>query len=250
MPRRPWQPPTGVLPAPPGLLIPDWNYEAAALGAGHATVAGCDEVGRGALAGPLMAAAVIFPAALIRAVGATDPAWADALAELTAVRDSKQLTAAVRVELDGCIRRQGAVGLGAVSAALCDRIGMGAANRLALTRALRALSAPPAFVLIDACRLPLWPGPQLGLIRGDSRAVSIAAASIVAKVARDRLLDGYAADWPAYAFAQNKGYGTATHLAALRAHGPSPHHRRSFAPIRSAGRAIPAEPDWMEPSDG
>ncbi|MDQ2808211.1 MAG: ribonuclease HII, partial [Chloroflexota bacterium] len=154
------------------------------------------------------------------------------------------LPAAVRDELDGYIRRRGQVGLGAVSAALCDRIGMGAANRLALTRALSALPRRPDFVLIDACRLPLWPGPQLGLIKGDSRAVSIAAASIVAKVARDRQMEGYEADWPAYAFAQNKGYGTAAHLAGLRAHGPSPHHRRSFAPIRHA--TDPTE----EPGDG
>ena len=244
MPRRPWQPPSGVLAAPPGPLLPDWRYEAAALAAWHVTVAGCDEVGRGALAGPLVAGAVVFPPDLIRAAASGDPAWSAGLAELAAVRDSKQLSAAVRAELDGCIRRQAQVGLGAVSAALCDRIGMGAANRLALTRALRALPARPAFVLIDACRLPLWPGPQLGLIKGDSRAVSIAAASIVAKVARDRLMEGYHTDWPAYRFADNKGYGTAAHLTALRNSGPSPQHRRSFAPIRSA--ADPAE----EPGDG
>jgi len=244
MPRRPWHPPAGVLAAPPGPLTPDWRYEAAALTAGHGTVAGCDEVGRGALAGPLVAAAVLFPPDLIRAVASGDPAWSACLTELAAVRDSKQLSPAVRAELDGCIRRQGQVGLGAVSAALCDRLGMGAANRLALTRALRALPHPPDFVLIDACRLPIWPGPQLGLIKGDSRAVSIAAASIVAKVARDALMTGYHTDWPAYRFADNKGYGTAAHLTGLRAHGPSPQHRRSFAPIRRA--ADPTE----EPGDG
>src|SRR4051812_38877897 len=177
---RVWRPPAGVSPAPPGPLVPDWSHEAAALAAGHAPVAGCDEVGRGALAGPLVAAAVVFPAPLIRAAAEQpdDPAWAACLGELAEVRDSKLLPPAARDRLAACIQRQAVVGLGGVSAGLCDRIGMGAANRLALTRALRALPTAPGFVLVDACRLPLWPGPYLALIKGDSRSVSIAAASI------------------------------------------------------------------------
>src|SRR5689334_9536252 len=126
MPRT-WKPPAGVSPAPPGPLHPDWSHEAAALETGYRAIAGCDEVGRGALAGPLMAAAVVFSPALIAAAtgGAADAALQSCLDELAAVRDSKQLTPAARCRLDACIRRQGQVGLGRVSAALCDRIGMG-----------------------------------------------------------------------------------------------------------------------------
>jgi ribonuclease HII len=233
-PRRVWRPPAGVSPAPPGPLEPDWSQESAALAAGYERVAGCDEVGRGALAGPLVAAAVVFPPALIRAAGGQpDEALGACLAELAGVRDSKLLTPAARRRLDACVRRQAQVGVGWVSAGLCDAIGMGAANRLALTRALRALPAFPDYALIDACRLPLLPIPHLALIKGDSRVVSIAAASIVAKVARDALLEEYDARWPGYGFAENKGYGAPAHHAALRAHGPTPEHRRSFDPLRS-----------------
>jgi ribonuclease HII len=241
MPRT-WKPPAGVSPAPPGPLHPDWSHEAAAQAAGYWAVAGCDEVGRGALAGPLMAAAVVFPPALIAAAtGAADAALQDCLDELAGVRDSKQLTPAARCRLDACIRRQGQVGLGRVSAALCDQIGMGAANRLALTRAIRALPAPVDYVLVDACRLPRLPLPHLALIKGDSRSVSIAAASIVAKVARDALMDAYHPCWPAYRFDENKGYGTPAHLHALVQHGPTPEHRCSFDPLRSllTARDIP-----------
>src|SRR6478672_6216465 len=110
-------------------------------------------------------AGVVFPPALIAAAaaGAADAPLQDCLDELAAVRDSKQLTPAARCRLDACIRRQGQVGLGRVSAALCDQIGMGAANRLALTRAIRALPAPVDYVLVDACRLPRLPQPHLAL---------------------------------------------------------------------------------------
>jgi ribonuclease HII len=245
MPRT-WKPPAGVSPAPPGPLQPDWSEEATALAAGYQTVAGCDEVGRGALAGPLMAAAVVFPPALIAAAatGAADASLQDCLDELAAVRDSKLLTPAARCRLDACIRRHGRVGLGLVSAALCDQIGMGAANRLALTRAIRALPGPVEYVLVDACRLPRLPLPHLALIKGDSRSVSIAAASIVAKVARDALMDAYHTCWPAYRFDENKGYGTPAHLRTLIQHGPTPQHRRAFDPLRS----LLAAPDSPAPA--
>jgi ribonuclease HII len=202
-------------------------------------------VGRGALAGPLVAAAVVFPTPLIAAAdGAGDDALGACLVELAEVRDSKLLTPLARRRLDACVRRQAQVGLGYVSAGLCDVIGMGAANRLALTRALRALPDWPDFVLVDACRLPLLPVPHLALIKGDSRAVSIAAASIVAKVARDTLLEEMHQRWPAYGFAENKGYGAPAHQAALLAHGPTPEHRRSFDPLSSllAGASPPDAP--------
>ncbi|HUS15598.1 MAG TPA: hypothetical protein VM536_11355, partial [Chloroflexia bacterium] len=147
--RRAWRPPAGVSPAPPGPLQPDWSHEHAAQDAGYRAIAGCDEVGRGALAGPLIAAAVVFPPALIAAArGTADAALTACLGELSGVRDSKLLTPTARRELDACMRRQAAWGLGVVSAALCDCIGMGAANRLALTRAIRALPAWPDFVLV------------------------------------------------------------------------------------------------------
>lgn len=252
MPRRAgsWKPPAGVLPAPTGPLRPSWSHEQAALAAGYRAIAGCDEVGRGAWAGPLVAAAVIFPPALIAAAVNSfripaseedgvrdDPDLAMCLAELAAVRDSKQLTPMARSDLDGCVRRQAQIGLGEVSAALCDRIGMAAANRLALIRAIRALPAPPDYLLLDAFLLPGLPLPQLALIKGDSRTVSIAAASIVAKVSRDAQMNAYHCCWPAFAFNTNKGYGTAAHSAALTAYGPTPQHRRSFAPVH----ARPAE---------
>ena len=239
------EPPSPTLgtPAPlpaPRPAVPDWSYEAAAQAAGYRAIAGGDEVGRGAWVGPLVAAAVMFPPALVQAAtGRPDPEQAAALAELAPVRDSKQLTAAARQALDAVIRRHAAVGLGWVSAALCDRIGMAAANRLALTRAIRALPGRPEYLLLDAFRLPSLPIPQLALIKGDSRVVSIAAASIVAKVARDALLEEYDTRWPGYGFAQNKGYGTAGHAAALQRGGPCPEHRRSFTPVRTLYTAGP-----------
>jgi ribonuclease HII len=204
---------------------------------GYALAAGCDEVGRGAWAGPLVAAAVIFPPELVQALAdpqsaIRNPQWAG----LAAVRDSKQLLPAQRERLDGVIRRHAlAVGLGQVSPGLGDRIGWGAANRLALVRAVRALPLHPDYLLLDAFGLPGLDLPQLPLIRGDSRCMSIAAASIIAKVARDRQMVAAGLVYPAYAFALHKGYGTPTHAAALARHGPSPIHRRSFAPVRERG---------------
>ncbi len=217
---------------------PGWDFELAALGEGKQLIAGCDEVGRGSWAGPLVAAAVIFPPDLIAAAG--DAAQEDEscllrLADLEGVRDSKQLTPERREELDVCVRRQAlTVGLGLVSPALCDAIGMGAANRLAMVRAVRALGLTPELLLLDAFRLPLLRLPQLPIIKGDARSYSIAAASIVAKVARDRMMAECDAEWPAFGFGKHKGYGTAEHAAALLREGPTPLHRRCFAPVREA----------------
>ena len=225
--------PTIVIPA-----RPDWETERGCHAQGYALVAGCDEVGRGAWAGPLVAAAVIFPPALARHVDDTappaGPALAAAWADLAPVRDSKQLTPKARARLAVRIRQHAlAVGIGWVSPGLGDAIGWGAANRLALVRAVRALAVPPDYLLLDAFGLPGLDLPQLPLIKGDARCISIAAASIVAKVYRDALMVAAAADYPVYDFATHKGYGTATHAAALAAAGPSPLHRRTFAPIRN-----------------
>jgi ribonuclease HII len=187
-------------------------------------VAGVDEVGRGALAGPLVAAAVVLPARSPRRRAALVRA-------LAGVRDSKCLSPERRealLEPIGAIAD--AVGIGRVEADELDAVGLGAANRLAMERAVVALGVDADALLLDACVLDLGL-PQIGLIDGDARALSIAAASIVAKVARDRLMRDLDAVDDRYGFAQHKGYGSALHLERLARYGPCAHHRRCFAPI-------------------
>lgn len=189
---------------------------------GYQRVAGLDEVGRGAWAGPLVASAVVLPCHRT-----------DLLTILDQVRDSKQLTASTREELYPVICQTAlAVGTGLASPRFIDTCGIVAATRRAMMMALRNLSIEVDYVLIDALSLPSAAPPQLSLIRGDCQVLSIAAASIVAKVTRDHwmiALDGY---HRGYAFAYNKGYGTPYHRAALRRLGPCPAHRMSFAPLR------------------
>ncbi len=183
-------------------------------------VAGVDEVGRGPLAGPVAAAAVVLPPD-------SDFPW------IAHVRDSKQLTPAQREELAPPIRRDAlAVGVGFVSHTAIDRIGIAEATRQAMLRAVGDLARPPHHLLIDALTLRACSLPQKGIIGGDTRCVSIAAASIVAKVARDRHMTERDHRFSGYGFARNKGYGTSEHLEALRKLGPCEIHRRSFAPIR------------------
>lgn len=182
-------------------------------------VAGVDEVGRGALAGPLVAAAVILPG--------DDTA----LQRLTGVVDSKLLNAVQREMWFGIVRAEAmAVGVGIVETAELDEIGVGPANRLAMERAVLTLPIEPDVVFLDAAVTEL-PMPQIGLIDGDARCLSIAAASIVAKVTRDRLMTELDRVDDRYGFARHKGYGTASHIEALRVHGPCMHHRRCFAPV-------------------
>lgn len=188
--------------------------------AGYRRVAGLDEAGRGAWAGPVVAAAVILP------VG---PAIADRLA---GVADSKQLSPAQRSRLAPVIQEQAvATGLGVVSAQRIDDVGIAAAAREAMALAVAQLDPPPDFMLIDYVRLTGLSIPQASLVKGDCRVLSIAAASVLAKVARDQLMDEMALRFPAYGFERHKGYGTAQHRAALAAWGPSSEHRRSFAPV-------------------
>ncbi len=206
---------------------PDWQEETTLWQAGYRLLAGVDEAGRGAWAGPLVAAAVILPTRDRLGGGAV--VWHQ-------VCDSKQLSAAARELLYPLIYAAAvSVGVGLVSPALIDLIGLGPANRLAMVRAIRSLQAAPDHLLVDAFKLPSLRLPQRNLIRGDQRSVAIAAASIIAKVWRDRLMVELAASYPPYQFAAHKGYGTATHQLALQQHGPCAIHRHSYAPIKLAG---------------
>ncbi|MGE5344347.1 MAG: ribonuclease HII [Acidithiobacillales bacterium] len=201
--------------------------EAGARGDGFRVVAGVDEVGRGSLAGPVYAGAVVL----------------GDLAELPGLDDSKALLPNVRVDLAGRIRaRSKAVGVGAASAAEIDALGIVPATHLAMRRALENLrdaGAAPDLVLLDAVTLPGLFVTQRAFVRGDAKVACIAAASIVAKVERDRWMDVLDRSWPSYGFASHRGYGTPEHLGALRRHGPSPQHRLTFEGVLPAlGRKV------------
>jgi len=188
---------------------------------GYSFVAGLDEAGRGCLAGPVVAAAVILPL--------TD----DPLTRFAGVTDSKQLTLLARERLyDVIMQHAVAVGVGIGSVELIDRRNILQATKQAMRLALTQLSPAAHALLLDALLLPDIPLPQRSIIKGDARCLSIAAASIIAKVTRDRLMIQLHAEYPRYGFDQHKGYGTEAHLAALRQHGATPHHRHSFAPVR------------------
>ena len=189
---------------------------------GFTLVAGLDEVGRGAWAGPLVAGAVILP----------EPTRALRRA-LATVNDSKQLSAAQREACAAIVRAHAlAAGIGLVSVSELDAWGMTRATHEAMCRALAALWPQPHALLIDAFLLPPSPLPQRAIVRGDAYSLSIAAASIIAKVTRDALMRELHTQHPQYNFHANKGYGTPAHQGALTDFGPSEQHRRSFAPIR------------------
>ena len=190
---------------------------------GLAYVAGLDEAGRGALAGPVVAAAVILPL--------NDPHRLEAL---QGVNDSKQLSAKKRERLYTCILQHAlAFGIAAVPAPVVDEIGIIPATKRAMVTAVSQLTPAAEYLLIDGrIRLKTLPTPQQSIIRGDAKSLSIAAASILAKVTRDRRLIEVDIEFPHYGFARHKGYGTAQHLTALARYGPCPLHRHSFSPIR------------------
>lgn len=201
---------------------PSLSEERAALEAGYCVVAGVDEAGRGTWAGPVAAGAVVLPLHRL-----------DLLAALHGVRDSKMLTSRVREVLEPRIVEAAlAVGFGLASSAEIDAIGILPATRLAMRRAIASLPVTVGFLLIDAVRLPQLKISQKSIVKGDALCLSVAAASIVAKVRRDRLMAELDEIYPDYGFAQHKGYGTARHRAALLAQGPCPIHRRTFAPVR------------------
>lgn len=185
---------------------------------GWRRVAGLDEAGRGALAGPVCAAAVILP---------SDPAIAETL---SGVRDSKQMTVVEREAWAPRIRAAAlAWGVGFASAEEIDSLGIVAATKRAAGRALEALSPPPDALLTDYLIFPESELPQIALVKGDRRSLSVAAASVLAKTARDTLMRQLDAQYPGYGLAQHKGYGTPAHRSALARLGLSPLHRRSFA---------------------
>lgn len=186
---------------------------------GYRLIAGIDEAGRGALAGPVVAAAVILPSQI-------DALW------LNQVKDSKQLTPARREVLFGHIREIAiSVGIGMVHHRVIDDQGIVKATRLAMKLAIDHLSPLPESLLIDYIRLPEVPLPQKGITNGDELCLSIACASIVAKVSRDRLMIELDRIYPGYGLAQHKGYGTKAHISCLYRVGPCPIHRQSFRPI-------------------
>jgi ribonuclease HII len=208
MAREPFDP--ALLPA-----APDLSFETRLWAAGALRLAGIDEAGRGALAGPVSAGAVILPpdGGMIRA--------------LSGVRDSKQMTPAQRAFWAGRIRQHAlAWAVGFAEAWEIDAIGILPATRLAAQRALEGLNA--GHLLLDWLFLPHCALPQTALVKGDRRSLSIAAASVLAKTARDEIMLVYAAVFPGYGFAAHKGYGTAAHRAALAVRGPCAIHRRTF----------------------
>jgi len=202
--------------------MPDFSLERAHRG----LVAGIDEAGRGPLAGPVLAAAVIFTRRDLPPV-------------LARLDDSKKLAALAREKLFAALRAfDGAViGVGAASSAEIARLNILGATHLAMRRAVARLAVRPDLALVDGNRAPDLPCAVRCVVGGDAKSLSIAAASIVAKVLRDRAMTALAPRWPAYGFAANAGYPTAAHRAALAAHGPCPHHRGGFAPVDAARAA-------------
>ena len=210
--------------------MPDFGLEEAAGG----LVAGVDEAGRGPLAGPVVAAAVVLdrdrlPAKLARGLD-----------------DSKKLSAARRADLFSALHdlaRAGRawIGTGVADVVEIDALNILQATMLGMVRAVDGLGVVPDCVLVDGNRAPALPCPVQCVVRGDARSLSIAAASIIAKVTRDTIMTDLAGSFPGYGWERNAGYGTTEHRAALARHGPTPHHRRSFAPIRQYLAAHPAK---------
>lgn len=207
------------------VAIDRFEFERPLWRAGVARVAGVDEAGRGPLAGPVVAAAVVLP-----------PRWLEngLPAGLVGLNDSKQLTAAQRKAFFAELTARAEVrfAIARMDADAVDRWNILQATHRAMNAALAQLRPSPEHVLVDGTRVKSLRFPQTPLVKGDARSYSIAAASVLAKVTRDRLMLEFDRRWPAYGFAEHKGYGTPRHLAALAAHGPCDIHRRTFAPVR------------------
>ncbi len=185
---------------------------------GVSLVAGIDEAGRGPLAGPVVAAVAVLPAKF----------------SLAGLNDSKQLAEEFREELFEALTANGALvcyGVGIAEPAEIDRFNILRATFLAMQRAIAALPIQPEHLLIDGLPVPVFQQPQTAIVGGDGKSKSIAAASVIAKVTRDRMMRKWHSEFPQYSFDRNKGYGTREHLESLQIHGPCPIHRRSFEPV-------------------
>jgi len=203
------------------LQLPNLGHENKLKSQGYTLIAGIDEAGRGALAGPVVAGAVILP----------HPAN---LPWFELVRDSKELNSRKRESLFDLINKEAvAVGIGIVAPKVIDSINILKATKLAMMQAIEKLSEQPNFLLIDRLSLSQCPIPQEGITRGDKTCLSIACASIMAKVTRDHIMKEFDQIYPDYGFAQHKGYGTVMHISCLQKLGPSPIHRLYFAPVRN-----------------
>lgn len=201
-------------------IAPTYDEETSLLKDGYAAIAGVDEAGRGSLAGPVVAGAVVLP---LHPKGN----W------IAGIKDSKRLTPRRRQNALQTMRDESvAMGYGIASNAEIDDMGIIWATRAAMTRAIDALPIRPDFLLLDAILLPDLATDQRSIIKGDAKCLSIAAASIVAKETRDSIMREYDAEHPAYGFAQHKGYATRQHLDSLEIFGACPIHRRTFAPVR------------------
>ena len=200
------------------------RFEQEAWAGGFLYVAGVDEAGRGPLAGPVVAAAVLFDRPFLQT---------DAAKVLAGLDDSKKLSAARRDYFFAVLTTHPAAHCGVASASVAeiDQLNILRATHLAMARALAQLNPAPDYALVDGLPVRGLPVPHRAIVGGDAACWSIAAASVVAKVTRDRLMAALGKEYPAYGFERHKGYGTAAHLAALRRHGPCPIHRRSFAPV-------------------
>lgn len=211
-----------------------WCFERPLWESGCLTLVGVDEVGRGPLAGPVVAAAAILPRE-----------WESAglPAGLAGLNDSKQLSESKRERFHEFLLRSTVVrfSISRVDPAIIDEINILQATHRAMNLALSGLGCVPDHVLVDGLPVRSIPYPQTAIVKGDSRSYSIAAASVLAKVTRDRLMAEFDRQWPGYGFAIHKGYPTQQHLAAIAQLGPSPIHRRSFRPLKPADAPIQTE---------
>jgi ribonuclease HII len=218
--------------------VPNLDHESELESQGYELIAGIDEVGRGALAGPVVAGAVILPRP-------ANLSW------LGLVRDSKELDSKKRESLFDLINKEAvAVGIGIIPPQVIDSVNILKATKLAMMQAVEKLPRQPGFLLIDRVTLSQCPLPQRGITRGDRLCLSIACASIIAKVTRDRIMEEFDQTYPGYGFAQHKGYGTGIHISCLRKLGPSPIHRLYFAPVRNIIASQNSGPSASSHSEG
>ena len=206
-------------------LQPTFNQELILIKEGFKTIAGVDEAGRGPLAGPLVAAAVILNKSIRKS------------SLISLIRDSKTLSPDQRERARLIIQKHAcSIGIGIAYTEFIDNYGITSATRTAMTQAVKTLSKKPDHILIDAVKLTLDSIPSTSIVKGDFKCLSIAAASIMAKTTRDRIMNSIDKIYPHYGFIKHKGYGTRNHLSLLREFGPTPFHRKSFGPIKDLDR--------------